>query len=247
MNRIRVKLVCLSIAFLSTCCSTLLLAQNTPEYTVVPAAPRDLERLILQMRSGGCGPSVAVRFDTGTIRVDVIDPGACFPEPPPFGGDFVLGQFPAGTYPAAVYRNGTLAYSTQVVVAQRVTQRSMMNTTPSIDVNDLWWDPTESGWGLSIAQNASDQVFAVWNVYNLSGQATWYTLAPGQWTHFNTYTGPIYRTAGPYWGGPFDPSLVTATQAGTGTLTFFDYATATFSYTLEGVSASKPITRLIAR
>jgi hypothetical protein len=222
-------------------------AQNPPEFAVVPAAPKDLERLILQVRSGGCGVTVGVRFDNGTIRVDLTDPGLCFPEPPPFGGDFVLGQFPAGTYPVVVYRDGAVAYSTQVVVTERATQRSKIDITPSIDVNDLWWNPQESGWGLSIAQNASDQIFAVWNVYDATGRATWYTLTPGQWSDLITYTGPIYRTTGPYWGDAFDPSLVATTAVGTGTLKLLTYATATFSYVVDGVSATKPIARLIQR
>lgn len=43
---------------------------------------------------------------------------------------------------------------------------------------------------------------------------------------------------------PFDPTQVGITQVGTGTLTFTDYSTGSFSYTVEGVSGSKPITRL---
>jgi hypothetical protein len=149
----------------------------------------------------------------------------------------------------AVYRGfvgGTpsLNYSAQVVVTERVTQRSMMGNPPSIDVSDHWWNPQESGWGMSIMQHPSDRLFAVWFVYNASNQPVWYTLQPGTWTTFTRYTGPIYKTTGPYYGGPFDPTQVGITQVGTGTLTFTDYKTGTFSYTVEGVSGSKPITRL---
>jgi hypothetical protein len=122
-----------------------------------------------------------------------------------------------------------------------------MGSPPSIDVSDLWSNPQEPGWGLSIAQNASDQIFAVWNVYNPSGQAAWYTLQPGQWSQINAYVGPIYRTTGPYWGGPFNANLVGVIQVGTGTITFSTYATGSFSYTIEGVSGMKPITRLLQR
>jgi hypothetical protein len=236
----------LSIAFLALCAVTPLCAQ-TQEFTIVPAAPKNLERVVLQIRSGGCGPSVGVRFDSGTLRVDIVDPGACFPEPPPFGVDIALGQFPSGTYPLAVYRNGSLDYSTQIVVTERVTQRSMMSLAFPIDVNDLWWNPLESGAGLSIGQDVNDQVFAVWNVYDAGAQPTWYTLQPGRWISINTYTGLIYRTTGPYWGGTFDPTLVDATQVGAGTLTFLDSANGRFSYTVDGVSGVKPITRLLQR
>ena len=58
------------------------------------------------------------------------------------------------------------------------------------------------------------------------------------------YTGPVFKTIGPYFGGLFDPNHVGVSLVGTGTLSFTDSNTATFSYTVEGVSGSKPITRL---
>jgi hypothetical protein len=144
-------------------------------------------------------------------------------------------------------RTSCLDYSTQIVVTERVTQRSMMSLAFPIDVNDLWWNPLESGAGLSIGQDVNDQVFAVWNVYDAGAQPTWYTLQPGRWISINTYTGLIYRTTGPYWGGTFDRTLVDATQVGAGTLTFLDSANGRFSYTVDGVSGVKPITRLLQR
>jgi hypothetical protein len=229
---------------------------RTPEYAVVPANPKNLELIVLQVRSSGCIASQSLRFVSGTIQFDIRDSDTCFSTPPAFYADVALGRFPAGTYPLAVYRgplnplNGTpfLDYSAQVVVTERVTQRSMLGNPnpppPSIDVSDHWWNPQESGWGMSIMQHPSDRLFAVWFVYNASNQPVWYTLQPGGWTSAWTYTGPIYKTTGPYYGGPFDPAQVGITQVGTGTLTFTDYTTGTFAYTVEGVSGSKSITRL---
>ena len=244
------------IALFTLCGISSLYAQGFRAYAVVPADPRNLEPLVLQVRSAGCIASVGLRFENGVIRFDIRDGETCFATQPGYSVDVALGQFPAGTFTVAVYRGvvgraATLAYSQQVVVTERVTQRSSIggSTSLSIDVSDLWWNPQESGWGLSIKQNTSDQIFAVWNVYNASGQPVWYTLQPGQWTQAYAYTGPVYRTTGPYFGGPFDSKQVDVTQVGTGTITFSptDYTTGTFSYTVDGVSGMKPIARLFRR
>jgi hypothetical protein len=115
---------------------------------------------------------------------------------------------------------------------------------PLVDYTDHWWNPQESGWGMSIHQHPSDRVFAIWFVYSQSGQPVWYTLQPGAWTSPTVYTGPVFKTTGPYFGGPFDPAQVGIAQVGTATLSFSDSNTGTFSYMVEGISGSKPITRL---
>jgi hypothetical protein len=59
-----------------------------------------------------------------------------------------------------------------------------------------------------------------------------------------TYAGTLYRTTGPAFNAmPFNPASVVATSVGTATLTFADGNTASFSYTVNGVSQTKPITR----
>jgi hypothetical protein len=59
-----------------------------------------------------------------------------------------------------------------------------------------------------------------------------------------TYSGTLYRTAGPpLAASPWDPSKVTRMPAGAATLAFSDTNNGTFTYTLDGVSQSKPITR----
>ena len=59
-----------------------------------------------------------------------------------------------------------------------------------------------------------------------------------------TYTGTLYRTTGPAFNVvPFNPASVVGTSVGNATLTFADGNTANFSYTVNGVSQTKPITR----
>ena len=41
---------------------------------------------------------------------------------------------------------------------------------------DLWWNPSESGWGINIAQQG-DVMFATWFIYGASRQPTWIFLS----------------------------------------------------------------------
>jgi hypothetical protein len=54
------------------------------------------------------------------------------------------------------------------------------------------------------------------------------------------------RTSGPAFNAvPFNPNAVQVTPAGNVALTFSDGNTATFSYTVNGISQSKAITRQV--
>jgi hypothetical protein len=114
---------------------------------------------------------------------------------------------------------------------------------PAFDVTDMWWNPNESGWGLNLTEHASHIVFALWYTYDASGQRIWYSMSSGQWTSPTSYTGALYQTAAPPANGPFDPNLVVRTQVGTATLNFADANTGTLSYSVNGVSGIKNITR----
>jgi hypothetical protein len=77
----------------------------------------------------------------------------------------------------------------------------------------------------------------------------WYTIQPGRWTDFRTWTGTVYRTAGPlYFGAVFDPAAVRLAPLGEATFSFDQTPatvdTATFTYTVDGVTATKTISRM---
>ena len=61
-----------------------------------------------------------------------------------------------------------------------------------------------------------------------------------------TYTGTLNTTRGPaFSAAPFDPTTVSATPVGTGTLTFSDADNGSFAYTVSGVMQTKSITRQV--
>lgn len=161
-------------------------------------------------------------------------------------GDVVLGRFPQGNYSVdAVFLNrvtGTLTSiaSTQFTVSED--SAALNSGFPAHDFTDLWWNPNESGWGISIHTKRAN-FFAAWFVYDAQGNPTWYTLQGGNWVSPLRYNGAIYAThAAPNSGlGPL--SALTANFVGNGSIDFNGYDNATLSYTVNGFQSSKNITR----
>lgn len=115
-------------------------------------------------------------------------------------------------------------------------------TTPAANYTDMWWNPGESGWGVSFVQHQSThQVFAVWYTYDprepSSGQfkPLWIVMSGGTWTSPTTITGPVYVTN----GVPFNqPGGKTAqNQVGSFTFSFSNASTGTFTYSIGGAGS----------
>jgi hypothetical protein len=112
---------------------------------------------------------------------------------------------------------------------------------PGVDYTDLWWNPGESGWGMAITQQAS-VMFLAWYVYDSSGKPVWY-VASNCAVSGSGCSGTLYRTTGPAFGPTFDASNVQLFTVGSVTLTFGDADHGTLSYSVDGVSGTKSITR----
>jgi SAM-dependent methyltransferase len=114
-----------------------------------------------------------------------------------------------------------------------------------IDYTDMWWDPQESGWGISIHHHRNNRLIAVWCVYAPDGKPIWYLLRPGEWTDVTTFVGPISITTGPSVDAPYSSQEVVTRNVGIATLAFSDRSHGTLSYTLDGKCGQKKICRLI--
>ncbi|MBL8516631.1 MAG: matrixin family metalloprotease [Betaproteobacteria bacterium] len=119
------------------------------------------------------------------------------------------------------------------------------NSPTGVDYTDVWWGgQAQNGWGLALAQEGSVLVGA-WYTYNQQGQPVWYLVQPGQWTGATTYSTTLLRATGsPLIGAVYNPALMNGVQAGTIVLNFSSSSTGTMTYTVDGVSQSKPIARL---
>jgi hypothetical protein len=118
-------------------------------------------------------------------------------------------------------------------------------TTHSTDYTDLWYLPAESGWGVNVVQQL-DIIFATFFLYGPDNTPRWYVAPdtrsvaapPGE----NLFSGPLFSTIGTYfgapWGGPTQNS-----QVGNVAFSFTSPANGAVSYTINGVSVTKSITR----
>lgn len=119
---------------------------------------------------------------------------------------------------------------------------SFTSSVLATNYQDLWWQPAESGWGINITHQ-HDIIFATWFVYNGDRTPLWFSMSRGEKINANTYAGPLFITNGPGFSGPFNPTEVTRLQVGNANLIFTDEKNAILSYTVNGLSVTKNITR----
>jgi hypothetical protein len=119
-------------------------------------------------------------------------------------------------------------------------------TVVSTNYSDLWWNPLESGWGANVTQQ-DNLLFVTIFVYATNGQAVWYSgtlVYAGEGLNGNkSFTGDLYQTNGPWFGGPFDPSNVGVRRVGTATFASNATSTAVLQYSVDGQIATKGIQR----
>ena len=109
---------------------------------------------------------------------------------------------------------------------------------------DLWWAGSqENGWGMSITQHGA-MIFAAMFIYDNLGRPLWVVMPGGSWNPgFTAFSGPLYIPTGAWFAAYDAGSLVAGAAVGNATLTFTSAATATLSYTINGVAGQKSIQR----
>jgi hypothetical protein len=153
---------------------------------------------------------------------------------------------------------GTIVFNytaDNVTGSKRLTRLSFGNDVPhwggsantgASDFTDLWWNSAESGWGVSLTQHGSTAFFRVF-VYDTDGRPLLFIVSSATVSNGGTtFAGAVTLTTGPWFGSnPFDPSQVVRTTAGSATLTFSDANNGVLSYTVNGVTKTKAITRMV--
>lgn len=117
---------------------------------------------------------------------------------------------------------------------------------PLHDYSDLWWNPLESGWGLSIHQHPNFVLVAAWLVYRPDRSPIWYSLQPGGWKDATTFESIVYEGNAPPPGfqNPGDRPAASLRRVGSATLAFADRSNGVFSYSIEGNTGSSNICRM---
>jgi alpha-tubulin suppressor-like RCC1 family protein len=155
---------------------------------------------------------------------------------------------------AAGQRQGTMTVSTNAPDAPTVDMalQGTGGTAPAAvaqNYSDIWWNPGESGWGVTIADHETN-IFAVWYTYEASGKPTWFTIPGGTLSADRRYfSGDLWSTTGPcYSAASFNPAQVVAVRRGSVNLDFaptdLPAGWARFTGTIGTTSWSKAIRRM---
>jgi len=139
-----------------------------------------------------------------------------------------------------------MIHRTLATVACTVALYAAAQATPAANYTDLWYNPNESGWGLSFTQHAgTNQAYAVWYTYDPRETGTtggnkplWIVMTGGTWTSPTTITGTAYVAN----GMPFNQagSNLRITPVGTFTVSFTTASTAQFSYNISAPAGLAP-------
>ena len=124
------------------------------------------------------------------------------------------------------------------------------NLALATNYTDLWWASppgSEAGWGVNLTHQG-DTLFASWFTYDLDHTPMW-LVATASKTVANTYAAPqLFKLSGPAFNAvPFPPLGAvggpTGASVGTATFVFSNGNAASFTYTVNGVTQTKAITR----
>lgn len=214
---------------------------TTTSISLTPNPAQDgtevIARVIARTQSGAANVTVGEVVITDADRIMAsrgLTPAA------PSETAFTL-DLPRGPHLMVARLQETCFYRTSVSspIALMVTS----GLVPALDYTDMWWRHSEPGWGMSVIQHASGQLFVVWFHYRDDGSAQWLVIPGGVWTGTSRFTGAMYRTTGPALGGVFDPSRVSVTPIGVATLSFTDANNGTFTWWIDGAQGLRSITR----
>lgn len=118
----------------------------------------------------------------------------------------------------------------------------------SPDYSALWWNASESGWGMNVMQQ-EQILFITLFIYGSNSAPTWYVGPNVAFTGANaagdrTYAGDLYATTGtPFSATPFVSGATTAQVAGRITFVGRADGTATVQYTASGSTVNKTLVR----
>lgn len=224
-----------------------------PEVYPNPSYAGQMLRFAAALPGGLCNDKIQVHVITTadndvtvSYSVDATDAMACS-QVQPSGLAANIGPFPPGQYTVRALGDyhGTPAEPFAVPFSVQPGPSSL------VSYQGLWWNApagSEAGWGIDFAHQG-DRIFATWFTYNSTGKE-WWLVMTAERTADNTYVGKLIEPHGP----PFDaPQFIpvggvggaTGSIVGEGTLAFSDASNGTFSYTVNGISQTKAITRQV--
>lgn len=169
-----------------------------------------------------------------------------------------------GTITFTDLNNATFAYTVNGISQTKAITRQLFGPQPTCtfgaqpnlslasNYTDLWWAApagSEAGWGINLTHQG-DTIFATWFTFAHDHTPMW-LVGLATRTVPDTYSAAqVFRLTGPAFNAvPFPPIGAPGgpigAAVGTATFTFADGNTAMFSYTVDGVTQAKTITRQV--
>ena len=111
----------------------------------------------------------------------------------------------------------------------------------------LWWNPSESGWGLNLSHQGNI-LFGTLFTYDANRAPLWLVMSNGLMQSDGlSFTGDLYRTTGPAFNAnPFTPiGPGNVSRVGTMSVSFSEANAGTLQYTMNGVEVRKSIQRQV--
>ena len=153
-----------------------------------------------------------------------------------------------GTFAFSDANNGAFTYSLNGVAGVKNITRQVFvpsGTPPAVDYTSLYWAApadSESGWGVSLTQQFGI-IFVALYTYDANRKPIWYVVTNCPVVG-NGCTGQLFQVNGgriptDVWGSP----ALNVQPVGNMTLSFSDSSNATMSFSINGVSSSKVITK----
>ena len=131
--------------------------------------------------------------------------------------------------------------------AARIAALSILVPLPALaaDYTELWWTPSESGWGVNLVQSDTF-MFLTFFIYGPDNKPTWYT-AQLSLDAQGAYSGGLYATTGTYYANPWNTGdAIPAQQVGSAQFrpSASNNYQATLTYVVNGVGI---VTKAIER
>jgi hypothetical protein len=112
-------------------------------------------------------------------------------------------------------------------------------------LTDLWWVPSESGWGLNIVEQGNT-LFGTLFVYGAGGFPKWYSASSMRFDG-SRWVGSLYESTGPYYGTSFNASAVTRREVGAISFDSIGRDAARVEISIDGVTVTKVLNRATFR
>lgn len=114
---------------------------------------------------------------------------------------------------------------------------------PLFDYSDVWVPTDELGWGMAIYQGDDDRMLIAFYTQDADGLPIWYLSLGGRWTSTTRFEGDMALVQNSPALGPYDPSQLATTLAGSLVINFTNQESAEMTFRIGSGSRSKSMKR----